>query len=279
MMFSILFLLMVVGLVMMTGYSLALARNLGIWNQSYRVLGKRYCGKNGSGGVLYGFFFTTPTLYFHYGHNYCQLKSKFSWSQTFIPVTQLIMSWPGRDLQMQIASRDPNFLKTNLPLFKFESSEFSHQFRVAGNQHVDCQKLMSAPVMWHLNQLRTIMAQAKQSPGLNVTIENQQLIITVPGYLKETKPLIQFVDTGLGLFDQLSLAYAQGIEFLQGDEVSIIEDATCPVCSQSIEGEMVVCIRCKTPHCHDCWEYNGHCATFGCGETHFHIIPDCSSHP
>ena len=38
----------------------------------------------------------------------------------------------------------------------------------------------------------------------------------------------------------------------------------CPVCATVIKNEPRLCERCETPHHHDCWEYAGGCALFGC---------------
>jgi hypothetical protein len=39
----------------------------------------------------------------------------------------------------------------------------------------------------------------------------------------------------------------------------------CPVCVSLLESEVVLCIRCRTPHHQGCWEYTRECATFACG--------------
>lgn len=41
----------------------------------------------------------------------------------------------------------------------------------------------------------------------------------------------------------------------------------CPVCSKELSGESTLCVACGTPHDSECWDYNGQCATFGCGST------------
>lgn len=44
-------------------------------------------------------------------------------------------------------------------------------------------------------------------------------------------------------------------------------EARCQVCGVSLsEGKVVTCRRCATPHHKDCWEFNGRCSTFACGE-------------
>ena len=39
----------------------------------------------------------------------------------------------------------------------------------------------------------------------------------------------------------------------------------CLICVSALESEVVLCIRCRTPHHQSCWEYAGECATFACG--------------
>ena len=65
------------------------------------------------------------------------------------------------------------------------------------------------------------------------------------------------------------LGKVSGIEFVREDEAAVVNDVKCPICSEEITHDMVVCTRCKTPHCHDCWQYNGQCATFACSETRY----------
>ncbi|MBI3854305.1 MAG: hypothetical protein HY293_01295, partial [Planctomycetes bacterium] len=37
------------------------------------------------------------------------------------------------------------------------------------------------------------------------------------------------------------------------------------ICVALLETEVVLCIRCRTPHHQDCWEYARECAMFACG--------------
>ena len=47
----------------------------------------------------------------------------------------------------------------------------------------------------------------------------------------------------------------------------------CRVCGSSLDGRLVTCARCRTPHHEQCWRYAGLCSTFGCGS------PDATSSP
>jgi hypothetical protein len=39
--------------------------------------------------------------------------------------------------------------------------------------------------------------------------------------------------------------------------------------SDIAEDVRVNCRRCGTPHHKDCWEFNGQCSTYACGEKRF----------
>jgi hypothetical protein len=38
----------------------------------------------------------------------------------------------------------------------------------------------------------------------------------------------------------------------------------CPICTTVLAEPLVRCPRCRSPHHRPCWEYLGHCATYGC---------------
>ncbi len=42
------------------------------------------------------------------------------------------------------------------------------------------------------------------------------------------------------------------------------ETARCPVCRCDLEETFISCPSCETPHHHDCWQYAGGCARYGC---------------
>jgi hypothetical protein len=105
-------------------------------------------------------------------------------------------------------------------------------------------------------------------------------VLIYPGWLVIRKvwessrahDLEQFVEHVLGLYDQFQLTKTDGIEFLQADEAQVIDHANCRICGEEMNGEIVICRRCQTPHHRDCWEYAGGCATYGCRET-MYLVP------
>jgi hypothetical protein len=88
--------------------------------------------------------------------------------------------------------------------------------------------------------------------------------------LSRLEDLSVFAELSGRLYDRL-VAFAQresGIEILDEAGASApAEEPVCQVCGSRIPAEgRVFCRRCRTPHHKDCWEYNGKCSTFGCGE-------------
>ena len=57
---------------------------------------------------------------------------------------------------------------------------------------------------------------------------------------------------------------------LQGVKTTLDADTSCPICGTPLsEGQVVSCVKCTTPHHDECWEFNGRCSMFACGETAF----------
>lgn len=87
------------------------------------------------------------------------------------------------------------------------------------------------------------------------------------GRLDSAMELEDFLRLSLRIIDQFRLVEEQGVRFVDEGRATLMDDACCPVCSGKMTGPIVLCVRCKTPHCRDCWDYNGKCGMFACGET------------
>jgi len=235
------------------------------WNRTYDRLSKRYGGSNGKGGVIYGFLFTRPSLRFDYGRTFCWLRNRKSMRFSTGCKTEISLVWPNRKLKLEV-STSPAHSRTWTPgtmkKVEMEDPKFQSDFYVSSNSPQIAQRLLSTPVRWQLEQLRRHTNEYE----LSVSLYRGSLVISKPGYIKQYQQLEDFVRFSLELFDLLMLVDAEGIEFLHADQASVVADVKCPICSEEIMLDMVVCARCKTPHCQDCWEYNGQCATFACSE-------------
>ena len=96
-----------------------------------------------------------------------------------------------------------------------------------------------------------------------------RLEILVGGQVWTHEPLQELVRCGLAIYDQLRLNEAEGIDFLDEPEVQPLESVRCRICGDEIHSDLVFCRHCKTPHHLECWQYNGQCSTYACGETRF----------
>jgi hypothetical protein len=131
------------------------------------------------------------------------------------------------------------------------------------NDPTQCQRVLSNPVLWQLELLRK---KARHS-HLHLRIHRGRLWLSLGGHFHHSEQLHDVVVTGLQLFDQMHLTQQRGVDFVEPDAARVVEQMSCPVCSGRSLGAIVLCVRCKTPHCQECWQYNGKCATYGCGET------------
>ncbi len=265
---GILFIIVLGGLLFFGGFLLSVIRGLGQWNRNYFRLSKRYGGKQSSGGVLYGYLLSNPSLLFDYGRTFCVLKNRKSFRYSASRQTELIMTWPDKRLKVEISTTPTGSRRWGfgaLRQVEHEDPQFQTNFYVSSNQPLNAQKLLSRAVQWQLEQLRQLTGDRQ----LAVSLHRGSLSISKPGYLKDYQVLDDFVRLSLELFDHLMMTYSVGIEFLHEGEATIVTDVKCPICSEQIVLEMVICQRCRTPHCLDCWHYNGQCATFACSETRF----------
>lgn len=107
-------------------------------------------------------------------------------------------------------------------------------------------------------------------PRSLVSLHSSRLLVrreTIPG---TTEDVARFVAVADRFFDRVLVFWqrASGIEIL-GSAASG-EPVHCQVCQASLRpDETVQCRRCRAPHHGDCWEFNGGCATFACGERRF----------
>ena len=230
----------------------------GRWAKAYTKLSNRY-----HGNVF--FPMGKPRMSFSYGDNHCVLKNTTS-RHAAKRQTQLISKWQDRKLKLLISStNDPSrFNRTrNLQRINIEAEKPGEHFSVFTNMPEIVNQMLNSTTIW---QIRQLMAHHNNS-GVDVSIQHGQMRVSKLGYIKRQQQLDDFVRYSLELHDQFKLTFNQEIEFVASDEPAIVEEVTCPICSGTIYYELVTCVRCRTPHCADCWEYNGQCATYACNET------------
>ena len=75
-----------------------------------------------------------------------------------------------------------------------------------------------------------------------------------------------FVEMCLALRGEFSEAVKEqeGVEWLDAPKRE--GNAKCPICGAGLREGRVLCLKCKTVHHRECWEWNGGCSMFACGE-------------
>ncbi len=261
--FALALIVLILGGFTLLGLVLAVLKRLGSWNKTYEALGKRYAAK-----VKQGFFFAKPSMMFDYGRTTCVLKNRRPSRRSGQQRTQLVMNWRDRALQLVVSTEgEPAATWHNRRLMRVEldSADNGSPIFVSSNQPLLAKRLLTPGARWQIRQLQNLSLNS----GVRISIDRGKLVIAKPGYIKDYLQLDDFVRFGLELFDQFMLTLSKGIEFVDSESAQIVGDVKCPICSEPIVRDMVVCVRCKTPHCADCWEYNGQCATFACRETRY----------
>lgn len=259
-------LVMAVMAIFVVSFLAAAWRRASRWNRTYDRLSKRYGGSKGTGGVIYGFLFTRPSLRFDYGRTYVFLRNRKSKRFSTKRKTEISMVWPNRKLKLEVSTSPASTRKWSPGTMKqveCDDPTFQADFYVSSNVPTTAQRFLNTPIRWKMEQLK----RNTDAEELSISIFRGSLVVSKPGYIKQYQQLEDFVRYSLELFDLLMLVDAEGIEFLHADQAAVVADVKCPICSEEIMQDMVVCARCKTPHCHDCWDYNGQCATFACSET------------
>ena len=72
-----------------------------------------------------------------------------------------------------------------------------------------------------------------------------------------------------GLLATLTVESADA-DLIEVLEVKLPEEiARCLVCGERILLDRIECRRCDTAHHKDCWDYNGRCSTYACGERRY----------
>lgn len=143
-------------------------------------------------------------------------------------------------------------------------------FNVFGEQEYPVRKLIDRRAREALTQLYYMTHHT-----LYVGLEYERVLVkkVVPATLLSAEFLSEFNDHARRMIDgflaTLTVEHAEA-ELIEVLEVNLPETiAACRVCGEKILLDRIECRRCETPHHKDCWDYNGRCATYACGETRY----------
>ena len=266
-MIPIILIIVFVFLFIKTGLVLSNRRS---WALEYQSVGKRYHGKKSiNAGVSTLTPLSRPVLNFKYRNATVTLASHGS---TCFPdqnrETRLSIITIVDIVDMEVTTGplvDWRWTRDGKRKIVFDQPEFQATFQGASASPVEAKRQLNKDIRWQLENLRRSSATGQ----LRIRTSRQSLDIAVPGDLRSCQPIDDFVRMSLKLYDLFAMQEMAGLNFLNEDEVMLVESMKCPICSEEIETETVCCVRCQTPHCRDCWSYNGECATYACNETRY----------
>ena len=147
--------------------------------------------------------------------------------------------------------------------------EFDRRYVVKANDAKFAREYLDGAARQALEDIRNLLGNDR----ILVSLNSSRLMVRKESVIAGADDLSVFADLACRLQDRIELFWqrASGIEIL--DESAPEPDAaapTCQICGSEIAPEVRVnCRRCSTPHHKDCWEFNGQCSTYACGEKRF----------
>jgi hypothetical protein len=236
--------------------------------RGYRMLAQRYRGKYESRGLV-----DPPTVSFtHQGSSIRVGLAPVVPGQPQAARTRVVARFPrGVPLRMELTPYSrlaaPQPPKGTRPV-ETGTPAIDRAYRILANDPaIACHLLEAEPVRGSLENLRRLAPAG----GVLVSVNPERLLVQVDRNLGPNATLLDLiVRESLVLLDHVQASVAdqvrEGVEIL-GAGQGVREEAglpECTVCGSPIEGQHVVCDRCKTPYHRDCWAFVGGCSTYGC---------------
>jgi hypothetical protein len=147
--------------------------------------------------------------------------------------------------------------------------DFDARYVIKSNDEKFAREFLDGAARQSVEELRQLLGNDR----ILVSMNPSRLMIRKESVIDTLETLESLADQAGRLHDRIDLFWqrASGIEILDGpaspDDGALV---VCQICGSKIASETkVVCRRCGTPHHEDCWEFNGRCSTYACGEKRF----------
>ena len=241
--------------------------DLGKLRQTYQRFGELHDGQ-----VHDRTLFESPKVSFLYHGSRALLSIYESSDPSPQFYTQLTFTIPqGWTHRLEIfpqrhAENDPKYL--NVDDIRIGDPHFDPRYVIKSDDREFVREVLEPRVQKSIDDLRALLGNDK----ILVSVNSSRLMVRKQGIVSELADLTVFADLAFVVYDRLYVIWqrASGIEILDDIPVEAVRDPVCQVCGAAIPSEVrVYCRRCKTPHHKDCWEFNGSCSTYACGEKRF----------
>ncbi len=243
-------------------------QDLGLLRQTYRQFCELYDGQLHARQL-----FESPRVSFDYNGSRALLsiyESNDPSPHFYTQLTYTIPSgWPHRleIFPQRFADNDVKYL--NVDDIRIGDEEFDPRYVIKSNDQGFIREYLDARTRQAIEDLRSLLGNDR----ILISVNASRLMIRKYAILGEIDELTAFSELSCRLYDRILFFWQKfsGIEILEQAE-SAEADPVCQVCGMKVDAvTRVHCRRCKTPHHKDCWEYNGHCSTYACGEERFVI--------
>jgi len=234
-------------------------------NDTYDRLARRFGGRGHSAGL-----FETPSATFAVDGVLVRVDIFTTGSRHSRHFTQVHLEWPDPHLRFEVF---PDGIWARMGRLigmqdiEIGSPEFDRDYIIRSSDIPAVRSFLSGPVQYQINLLRGLLGNG----DIYISLGAGRLLVKKLGLIREFSPLLELVQMSLELHAQALLTHSSGIEFEEQSTAQPVDSAMCQVCGDSIESDMIICRRCKTPHHQDCWNYFGRCSTYGCGETRYYV--------
>ena len=259
------------------------------WNRLYDHLKGQFGKRVSKPSLIRMLVSKSPALSFMYGSTPCDVSVRYyGWLRIEKRRLRLTVTWPvnmrpkpnsktGKTYDTFLISTDPNekirFVSTKEVVVG--SPDFHDRFHVKTTHSADAAELQAGLLTGNVQHFVIRIATLGRSDDMTVKLHRGKLVFSKSDIGPKFQDTADFIQQALQIFELLRLTESWGVEFLNNADATVIEDVVCPICTGTIDDDLVSCMRCQTPHCRDCWEYNGQCATFACRETRFTASMRC----
>jgi Prokaryotic RING finger family 1/Protein of unknown function (DUF3137) len=189
-----------------------------------------------------------------------------------IPRTRVVARFgSGIPFRLELAPRArpaPPQAAKGTRLVKLDSHTFDREFVVQANDVEIARDFLSPAIRGTIVSLH----RSVHAGGMLVSINPERMLVQIDRNLgTNIESLSWAVQQAMvlhdGLVEGVTRRMSQGVAIVDAGE-SWDEDrgpTICKVCGEPIvDGDVVVCATCNTPHHRDCWEYVGACSIYGC---------------
>ena len=264
-------------------FFLAFIRTMAV-RDSFRTLARKYVGTYYSNG-----WFQFPEVAFRQAGILYRVRLTASRQNRLKKVLMMTANWRDQRFRMRLVPGKTAYSpaeRAKIPERIVGDRAFDEAFYLQSNAEEDLSHLFNQDVksalLKQLTRRRNVEAELLVVGGVMILRRRanfstgKDLISNVEGFVK----IHQLMLAALAIADGPAQLTEDEIRFLpeKQERIEIRDDIelkvvaeqsrtpVCQVCGCEILEEQVECRSCDTAHHRDCWEYNGKCSTFACGE-------------